>query len=108
MSHYLRLHTRAMAYFMIIIKIDGFQFTLFITYRTLSSSTNMITTRACGFELRCSIIRSKSSDLALRETFSETAIQMPSVAAMVINDDIPCKKKKNKNTPIKEKIDIKR
>lgn len=59
------------------------------TYRTLSSSTNITTTRACGFELKCSIIRSKSSDLALRDTFSDTAIQIPSDAAIEMNDEIP-------------------
>lgn len=49
----------------------------------------MTTTLACGFELKCSIIRSKSSDLALRDTFSDTAIQIPRFAAIEINDEIP-------------------
>lgn len=65
------------------------QLILIITYLTLSSSTNMTTTLACGFELKCSIIRSKSSDLALRDTFSDTAIQIPRFAAIEINDEIP-------------------
>lgn len=59
------------------------------TYLVLSSSTNITTTLACGFELKCSIIRSKSSDLALRDTFSDTAIQIPRFAAIEMNDDIP-------------------
>lgn len=56
----------------------------------------MTTTLACGFELKCSIIRSKSSDLALRDTFSDTAIQIPRFAAIEINDEIPCVVNENK------------
>lgn len=63
------------------------------SYRILSSSTNITTTRACGLLYSRSIIRSKSSGLEWRLTFSDTATQIPNAFAVWINDAIPCFKK---------------
>lgn len=51
----------------------------------------MITARACGLFTKFVIILSKSSGLEFRKIFSETATQMPRLAAIDMNDAIPWK-----------------
>lgn len=60
-----------------------------MTYRTLSSSTNITTTRAWGLLYRRSMIRSKSSGFECLDTFSDIATQIPKILAVCMKDAIP-------------------
>lgn len=77
-------------------------------YRVLSSSTNITTARAPGFCDRRSMIRSKSLALECRETFSDTAIHIPKLLAIDINDAIPCNSNVKRLVELKIKVDEER